>query len=63
MTSDIALGRALGATTLLVRTGHGAETLARGEATPHHVVEDLREAAQRIESLLTEPGGETRKGD
>ena len=28
MASDVALGRALGATTLLVRTGHGAATLA-----------------------------------
>ena len=55
MASDVALGRALGATTLLVRTGHGAATLARGEARPDHVVADLREAAQRIESLLTEP--------
>jgi D-glycero-D-manno-heptose 1,7-bisphosphate phosphatase len=63
MASDVGLGRALGATTLLVRTGHGAATLARGEARPHHVVEDFREAAQRIESLLTEPGGETRRGD
>jgi D-glycero-D-manno-heptose 1,7-bisphosphate phosphatase len=55
MASDIGLGRALGATTLLVRTGHGAETLARGEARPDHVVADLREAAERIESLLTAP--------
>jgi D-glycero-D-manno-heptose 1,7-bisphosphate phosphatase len=55
MASDVALGRALGATSLLVRTGHGAETLARGEARPDHVVDDLREAAQRIETLLTEP--------
>jgi D-glycero-D-manno-heptose 1,7-bisphosphate phosphatase len=55
MASDIGLGRALGATTLLVRTGHGAATLARGEAQPHHVVDDLGEAAQRIESLLTGP--------
>lgn len=58
MASDVALGGALGATTLLVRTGHGAETLARGEARPDHVVADLREAAQRIESLLTEPAPE-----
>ncbi len=53
--SDVALGRALGATTLLVRTGHGAATLARGETHPDHVVADLREAAQRIELLLTAP--------
>lgn len=60
MASDIALGRTLGATTLLVRTGHGAATLERGEAGPDHVVADLREAAQRIESLLTEPAPERR---
>ena len=41
MASDVALGRALGATTLLVRTGHGAATLASGEARADHVVEDL----------------------
>ncbi len=63
MASDVALGRALGATSLLVRTGHGAATLAQGVARPDHVVEDLREAAQRIESLLTEPGAGTRRGD
>jgi D-glycero-D-manno-heptose 1,7-bisphosphate phosphatase len=58
MASDVALGRALGATTLLVRTGHGAATLERGEARPDHVVADLREAAHRIESLLIEPAPE-----
>ena len=61
MASDVALGRALGATTLLVRTGHGAATLAQGVARPDHVVADLREAAQRIEALLTPPAGETRR--
>jgi len=60
MESDIGLGRALGATTLLVRTGHGAATLARGEARPDHVVADLPEAADRIESLLTEPAAARR---
>ena len=63
MASDVALGRALGATSLLVRTGHGAATLAQGVARPDHVVEDLREAAQRIEALLMEPGAGTRRGD
>jgi len=58
MASDVALGRALGATTLLVRTGHGAATLAQGVARPDHVVADLREAAQRIEALLTAPAPE-----
>ena len=60
MASDVALGRALGATTLLVRTGHGASTLAHGEARPDHVVADLQEAAERIESLLTEPAAAPR---
>lgn len=56
MASDVGLGRALDATTLLVRTGHGADTAARGEARPDHVVDDLREAAALIERLLGEPG-------
>jgi D-glycero-D-manno-heptose 1,7-bisphosphate phosphatase len=60
MASDIGLGQALGATTLLVRTGYGAETLARGEANPDHVVADLTEAAERIESLLREPAAARR---
>jgi D-glycero-D-manno-heptose 1,7-bisphosphate phosphatase len=50
--SDVELGRALGGTTLLVRTGHGARTEAGGEARADHVVDDLREAAARIEELL-----------
>ena len=50
--SDIGLGRALGATTLLVRTGHGADTERRGRARPDHVVDDLAAAARRIEELL-----------
>jgi D-glycero-D-manno-heptose 1,7-bisphosphate phosphatase len=62
MASDVRLGRTLGATTLLVRTGHGEETLARGEAQPDHVVADLRAAAACIEALLTKPAGETRTG-
>jgi D-glycero-D-manno-heptose 1,7-bisphosphate phosphatase len=56
MESDVGLGRALGATTLLVRTGHGAETLARG-VRADHVVEDLAAAAERIEGLLERPAG------
>jgi D-glycero-D-manno-heptose 1,7-bisphosphate phosphatase len=63
MASDIALGRALGATTLLVRTGHGEATLARGEARADHVVADLRAAAERIEGLLTPAAGGTRTAD
>jgi D-glycero-D-manno-heptose 1,7-bisphosphate phosphatase len=50
--SDVELGRALGGTTLLVRTGHGARTEAGREARADHVVDDLREAAARIEELM-----------
>ena len=52
--SDIELGQALGATTLLVRTGHGAETLDRGTRADH-VVADLTEAASLIADLVTAP--------
>ena len=57
MASDVALGRAIGATTLLVRTGHGAATLARGEARADYVVDDLPAAAERIEVLLERDDG------
>ncbi len=52
MESDVGLGDALGATTLLVRTGHGARTEAEGRVRPQHVVDDLAEAAGRIQGLL-----------
>ena len=50
--SDVQLGRALGATTLLVRTGHGAAALANGAPGADYVVADLAAAADRIEALL-----------
>ena len=49
--SDMELGQALGATTLLVRTGHGVETLDRGTRADY-VVADLTEAAALIAELL-----------
>jgi len=52
MPADIDLGRAVGATTILVRTGHGTETLARGDAAPDHVTHDLEEAAALIRILM-----------
>jgi D-glycero-D-manno-heptose 1,7-bisphosphate phosphatase len=48
--SDVDLGRRAGSTTLLVRTGYGAE--AAGDVTADYVVEDLREAARVIEGLI-----------
>jgi D-glycero-D-manno-heptose 1,7-bisphosphate phosphatase len=52
MASDVGLGSAVGATTLLVRTGHGAREAAGGSARPDHVVGDLADAAALIEQLL-----------
>jgi D-glycero-D-manno-heptose 1,7-bisphosphate phosphatase len=52
---DVELGRALGATTLLVRTGHGAATHAQARPRADYVVADLREAADVIAGLLPAP--------
>jgi D-glycero-D-manno-heptose 1,7-bisphosphate phosphatase len=52
MASDVGLGRAVGATTLLVRTGHGAREARDGAAAADHVVADLAEAATLIERLV-----------
>jgi D-glycero-D-manno-heptose 1,7-bisphosphate phosphatase len=51
-TTDIELGRRVGARTLLVRTGYGAELEARGMVSADHVVDGLCEAAEVIERLL-----------
>lgn len=50
---DIELGQRVGATTLLVRTGYGAEFAASGVIAPDGVVDDLTEAALVIEQRLT----------
>lgn len=50
--SDIAFGKRLGATTLLVRTGYGAEVEVAGQHGADYVVDDLREGAQVIAQLL-----------
>jgi D-glycero-D-manno-heptose 1,7-bisphosphate phosphatase len=49
---DIELGERVGATTLLVRTGYGAETEQAGSAKPGYIVDDLAAAAEMIERLL-----------
>lgn len=51
LASDVDLGRAVGATTVLVRTGHGSREIEAGLVRPDHVVEDLSEAAELIERL------------
>lgn len=50
--SDMELGRRVGATTILVRTGHGADADASGA---DHVAADLAEAAGVIERRLAHP--------
>jgi len=56
MRSDIELGRGVGATTLLVRSGYGARTEAEATASPDHVVDGLPEAAAVIEEAMTGSG-------
>lgn len=49
---DIELGARVGATTLLVCTGYGMQTLIEGRVRPDHTVRDVREATRVIERLL-----------
>lgn len=49
---DIELGHRVGATTLLVRTGYGAQVAAQMATTWDYVVDDLAGAAAVIERLL-----------
>ena len=53
---DVELGRRVGATTFLVRTGHGAGFAGDTAVTPDYVVDDVKEAAQMIERLLVRQG-------
>jgi phosphoheptose isomerase len=50
--SDVELGQRVGATTILVRTGHGAEVAAAGEVTPDHAVDDLAAAVPVVANAL-----------
>jgi len=50
--SDIELGRRVGATTILVRTGYGQAAAADPAVLPDHIAADLGQAARVIASLL-----------
>lgn len=50
--SDIALGKAVSSTTLLVRTGYGSQFDPIRDPAPDFVVDDLVEAAETIASVL-----------
>jgi histidinol-phosphate phosphatase family protein len=50
---DVDLGRAVGATTFLLRTGYGDRMPAPVQSRAHHVVNDLWQASEVISSLVT----------
>ena len=50
---DVELGQRVGATTFLVRTGYGDQVVAEATVAPDYVVDDLLNAVQVIEHLLT----------
>ena len=50
--SDIELGRRVGATTLLVRTGYGTSVASSATVAPDYVVDGLEEAAQTIQRIV-----------
>jgi D-glycero-D-manno-heptose 1,7-bisphosphate phosphatase len=51
--ADMQMGRRIGATTILVRTGHGGEELVNGAGElADHVVADLREAGEVIRDAV-----------
>lgn len=52
--SDIECGRSVGATTILVRTGYGAQVAKEGTATPDYTVDDLVEAAKVVQRVMGE---------
>ena len=51
---DMGMGRAIGATTIMVRTGHGPEELAASEGLADHVAADLAGAVDIIATLIGE---------
>lgn len=54
--SDIAWGQHLGATTFLVRTGHGAAAEVAPGARAHHVVDDLLHASEFVQRHIHQRG-------
>ena len=49
--SDIEMGQRLGATTILVRTGYGAEVAGSRTVSPNFIVNDLKAAGQTVTVL------------
>lgn len=53
---DVELGRRVGATTFLVRTGYGSQVAAEAGAAPDYTVADIREASLIIGRLVAANG-------
>jgi len=49
---DVELGKGIGATTLLVRTGYGDDLARAGAVAPDYVVDDLAKGAEVIQHLV-----------
>ena len=60
--SDIEMGQRLGATTILVRTGYGAEVAGSRTVSPNFIVNDLKAACQTIETVLAVDGRRSKHG-
>ena len=54
--SDVQAGLSAGATTFLVRTGHGLEAERSGNCTPDYIVDDLKAAAEQICCIIHRNG-------
>lgn len=50
--TDIRLGQAIGATTILVRTGKGAKVEREAETKPDHIADDLLAASELVLRML-----------
>ena len=49
---DVELGKAVGATTFLVRTGYGSKVATEGSTNPDYIVDNLVEAAEVIQKII-----------
>jgi histidinol-phosphate phosphatase family protein len=56
---DVELGQRVGAVTVLVRTGYGAQHEAGGQVHPDHIVDNLAAAGRLVEQILQVRRGAT----
>jgi D-glycero-D-manno-heptose 1,7-bisphosphate phosphatase len=59
---DMGLGRAVGATTIFVLTGHGADELPAAQGMADHVADDLPAAVAIIAALVADGAEGVRRG-